>query len=115
MHVGFVLVVVVWLVVIFRNLEFENDQQAHQQSQLQILRSAHQGIVDTMTSIYNTFSADGHEVCSVFLSFTPSEIFLHFSNLLWDIYIIQILKNKEALFFIRNCRNTDHTSYLTSN
>lgn len=69
-HIGFVgCTVGVSVVVIFRNLEFENDQKAHQQSQLQILRSAHQGIVDTMTRIYNTFSDDGHEVCSVFLSF----------------------------------------------
>lgn len=51
--------------VVPRNLEFEDDQRAHQQSQLQILRSAYQDIVDIMTRIHNTFSNDGPEVGAV--------------------------------------------------
>uniref|UniRef100_UPI0037E8313A dynein axonemal heavy chain 2 n=1 Tax=Semicossyphus pulcher TaxID=241346 RepID=UPI0037E8313A len=47
---------------VYRNLEFEDDQKIHQQSQLQILRSAHQNIVDIMTRIHSTFSKDGPEV-----------------------------------------------------
>ncbi|XP_070785989.1 dynein axonemal heavy chain 2 [Enoplosus armatus] len=47
---------------VYRNLEFEDGQKAHQQSHLQILRSAHQEIVDIMTRIHNTFSNDGPEV-----------------------------------------------------
>ncbi|KAK1890151.1 Dynein heavy chain 2 axonemal, partial [Dissostichus eleginoides] len=45
-----------------RNLEFEDDQKKHQQSQLQTLRSAHQDIAEIMSHIHNTFSNDGPEV-----------------------------------------------------
>lgn len=55
------------LVVILRNLEFEDDQKAHQQSQLQILNKAHKNIVDIMSRIHNTFSQDGPEVCVLFV------------------------------------------------
>nr|XP_040043942.1 dynein heavy chain 2, axonemal isoform X1 [Gasterosteus aculeatus aculeatus] len=47
---------------VYRNLEFEDDQKAHQQSQLQILNKAHKNIVDIMSRIHNTFSQDGPEV-----------------------------------------------------
>nr|XP_020476144.1 LOW QUALITY PROTEIN: dynein heavy chain 2, axonemal [Monopterus albus] len=55
---------------VYRNLEFEDDQRAHQQNQLRILRRAHQEIVDIMTRIYNTFSNDGHEVQEQWLTYT---------------------------------------------
>ncbi|XP_070711337.1 dynein axonemal heavy chain 2 [Pempheris klunzingeri] len=55
---------------VYRNLEFENDQMAHQKSQLQILRSAHQHIVDIMTRIHNTFSNDGPEVQEHWVTYT---------------------------------------------
>ncbi|XP_075307002.1 dynein axonemal heavy chain 2 [Odontesthes bonariensis] len=47
---------------VYRNLEFEDDQRAHQQSCTQILRSAHQDIVDIMTQIHSIFANDGAEV-----------------------------------------------------
>ncbi|KAF3697610.1 Dynein heavy chain 2, axonemal Axonemal beta dynein heavy chain 2 Ciliary dynein heavy chain 2 [Channa argus] len=53
-----------------RNLEFEDDQKAHRQSQLQILRSAHHEIVNIMTNIYNTFSDDGLEVQEHWATYT---------------------------------------------
>lgn len=74
----------VYPVAILRNLEFEDDQKAHQQSYLQILRSAHQEIADIMTRIHSTFSNDGPEVCAVFFRYSfnicsiPSEMLLHF-------------------------------------
>ncbi|KAM3621055.1 uncharacterized protein V6R79_005381 [Siganus canaliculatus] len=43
---------------VYRNLQFEDDQAAHRQSQLQILRSAHQGIADKMSTIHSAFSSD---------------------------------------------------------
>ncbi|XP_073321620.1 dynein axonemal heavy chain 2 [Pagrus major] len=55
---------------VYRNLEFEDDQKAHQQSQLKILRSAHQDIADIMTRIHNTFSNDGPEVQEHWVTFT---------------------------------------------
>ncbi|XP_068166166.1 dynein axonemal heavy chain 2 [Antennarius striatus] len=48
--------------VVYRNLEFEDKQKAHQQRQLQILLSAHQDIVKLMIHTYKTFSNDGPEV-----------------------------------------------------
>ncbi|KAM6908918.1 dynein axonemal heavy chain 2 [Xenentodon cancila] len=47
---------------VYRNLEFEEDQRAHQERSLQILRSAHQDIVDIMTQIHHIFADDGVEV-----------------------------------------------------
>ncbi|CAJ1086733.1 dynein heavy chain 2%2C axonemal-like [Xyrichtys novacula] len=55
---------------VYRNLEFEEDQKAYQQTQLQTIRSAHQGIVDTMTRIHSTFSKDGPEVKEHWVKFT---------------------------------------------
>lgn len=73
MHIGFLywLLLVCFLCCCFfhRNLEFEDDQKAHQQRRLQMLRSTHQNIVDIMTGIHNIFSNDGPEVRAVFLSF----------------------------------------------
>lgn len=45
-----------------RNLEFEEEQESHQQSQMKALRSAHHSIVDFMTQIYAFFSKGGPEV-----------------------------------------------------
>ncbi|KAM6908086.1 dynein axonemal heavy chain 2-like [Lycodopsis pacificus] len=55
---------------VYRNLEFEDDQKTHQQSQLQILRSAHQNIVNIMTSIHKIFSNDGPEVQEHWVTYT---------------------------------------------
>nr|XP_029501164.1 dynein heavy chain 2, axonemal-like [Oncorhynchus nerka] len=46
---------------VYRDLEFEGDQQAHQQAQLQRLHSAHQDIVAIMSRVYETFRTDGPE------------------------------------------------------
>nr|XP_019958870.1 PREDICTED: dynein heavy chain 2, axonemal [Paralichthys olivaceus] len=54
----------------YRDLEFEEDQKAQQQSQLQILLSAHQEITEIMTRIYNTFSHNGFEVQGHWLAYT---------------------------------------------
>ncbi|KAM9836557.1 LOW QUALITY PROTEIN: dynein axonemal heavy chain 2 [Aulostomus maculatus] len=56
--------------ILYRNLEFEDDQRAHLQSQLQILHSAHQSIVDIMRRIHNTFSNDGPEVQEHWVTYT---------------------------------------------
>ncbi|XP_060896803.1 dynein axonemal heavy chain 2-like [Labrus mixtus] len=55
---------------VYRNQEFEDDQKAHQKSQLQILRSAHQDIVETMNRIHSTFSNDGPEVHEHWVHYT---------------------------------------------
>ncbi|XP_027143976.1 dynein heavy chain 2, axonemal isoform X2 [Larimichthys crocea] len=55
---------------VYRNLEFEDDQKAHQQRCLQMLRSTHQNIVDIMTSIHNIFSNDGPEVQDHWVTYT---------------------------------------------
>ncbi|XP_028992315.1 dynein axonemal heavy chain 2 isoform X2 [Betta splendens] len=55
---------------VYRNVEFENDQKAYQQRQLQTLRSAHQEIVDLMTHIYSIFSEDGYEVTEHWVTYT---------------------------------------------
>lgn len=56
-------------------MEFEDDQQAHQLSQLQILRSAHHDIVKAMILIQKTFANDGPEVCAARFSQTSSLLF----------------------------------------
>ncbi|TMS02261.1 Dynein heavy chain 2, axonemal [Larimichthys crocea] len=55
---------------VYRNLEFEDDQKAHQQRCLQMLRLTHQNIVDIMTSIHNIFSNDGPEVQEHWVTYT---------------------------------------------
>ncbi|XP_042367999.1 dynein axonemal heavy chain 2 [Plectropomus leopardus] len=55
---------------VYRNLDFEDDQKAHQQSQLQILHSAHKEIANIMTRIYNIFSNDGPEVQEHWVTYT---------------------------------------------
>ncbi|KAM8760834.1 dynein axonemal heavy chain 2-like [Acanthopagrus schlegelii] len=55
---------------VYRNLEFEDYQKAHQQSQLKILRSAHQDISDIMTRIHKTFANDGPEIQEHWVTFT---------------------------------------------
>ncbi|MEQ2167671.1 hypothetical protein GOODEAATRI_006510 [Goodea atripinnis] len=52
-----------------RNLEFEDDQESHQQSRLQTLRSTHLEIVHIMTQIHSIFAKDGAEVGTSFLCF----------------------------------------------
>ncbi|KAF7654720.1 hypothetical protein LDENG_00065830, partial [Lucifuga dentata] len=47
---------------VYRDLDFEKDQKAHQQRHLQVLRSTHREIIDIMIHIYKTFSNDGPEV-----------------------------------------------------
>lgn len=91
--------------VILRNLEFEDDQKAHQQSQLKILRSAHQDIADIMTRIHKTFANDGPEVCAAFDLFSgsiPSEMCLHFEKVvirhIYKIVILDLLCNRAAQF-----------------
>lgn len=54
--------VVVCIYFMLRNLEFVDDQKAHQQSRLQILCSLHQDIVNIMTHIHSIFADDGVEV-----------------------------------------------------
>ncbi|KAM9855172.1 dynein axonemal heavy chain 2-like [Aulostomus maculatus] len=54
---------------IYRNLEFEDDQKAHQQNQLKKLHSAYQDIVDIMTCIHKNFSNDGPDVHSYWMSY----------------------------------------------
>lgn len=49
--------------MVYKDLEFEQDQQEHQQSQLRKLKTAHQDIVDIMSRIYKTFRNDGPKVC----------------------------------------------------
>ncbi|XP_034551682.1 dynein heavy chain 2, axonemal-like [Notolabrus celidotus] len=55
---------------LYRNLEFEEDQRAHQQSQLCTIRSAHQGVVEAMICNYRNFSNDGPEVQEHWGNFT---------------------------------------------
>ncbi|KAM7366101.1 hypothetical protein PAMP_015569 [Pampus punctatissimus] len=55
---------------VYRNLDFEDDQKTHQQNHLQILRSAHQHIVNIMTRIHNTFANDGPEVQEHWVTYT---------------------------------------------
>ncbi|XP_036403568.1 dynein heavy chain 2, axonemal [Megalops cyprinoides] len=56
--------------MVYQDLEFQEDQHAHQESQLQRLRSAHQDIVSVMARIYETFRSDGPEVQQHWVSYT---------------------------------------------
>ncbi|XP_068615161.1 dynein axonemal heavy chain 2-like [Brachionichthys hirsutus] len=56
--------------VVYRNLEFQDAQKAHQQKQLRILLSAHQDIVQLMTRTYKTFSNDGPQVQDHWATYT---------------------------------------------
>ncbi|XP_076026906.1 dynein axonemal heavy chain 2 [Genypterus blacodes] len=55
---------------VYRGLEFEEDQKAHQRSHLKILYSAHRDIIDIMTHIHKTFSNDGREVQECWVTYT---------------------------------------------
>ncbi|KAJ8389320.1 hypothetical protein AAFF_G00121850 [Aldrovandia affinis] len=55
---------------VYQDLEFEEDQRAHQQNQLQKLGSAHQDILNIMSRIYQTFRSDGPEVQERWVSYT---------------------------------------------
>lgn len=48
---------------VYKDLEFEQVQKEHQQSQLRRVNSAHQDIIDIMNRIYETFCNDGPKVC----------------------------------------------------
>lgn len=47
------------------DLEFQEDQQSHQHSQLLRLQNAHQNIIKNMARVYGTFHLDGPEVVCV--------------------------------------------------
>ncbi|XP_071375886.1 dynein axonemal heavy chain 2, partial [Centroberyx affinis] len=55
---------------VYRDLEFEDDQRAHQQKQLQTLRSAHQDIVNIMSRVHDIFRNDGPEVQQHWVTYT---------------------------------------------
>ncbi|XP_072544049.1 dynein axonemal heavy chain 2 [Salminus brasiliensis] len=55
---------------VYRDLEFENDQQVHQQSQLLRIKAAHQDIVNIMSRVYETFRSDGQEVQQHWVTYT---------------------------------------------
>ncbi|XP_047186413.1 dynein axonemal heavy chain 2 isoform X2 [Scophthalmus maximus] len=55
---------------VYSDLEFEDNQKAHQRSQRQILLSAHRDIIEIITRVYNTFSNDGPEVRENWLAYT---------------------------------------------
>ncbi|XP_064181287.1 dynein axonemal heavy chain 2 [Anguilla rostrata] len=57
---------------VYQDLEFQEDQQAHRQSQQLRLRSAHHDIVSVMTRIYETFRSDGPEVQEHWVSYTEN-------------------------------------------
>ncbi|MCJ8731422.1 hypothetical protein PDJAM_G00199410 [Pangasius djambal] len=55
---------------VYKDLEFEEAQQEHQQSQLRRLKTAHQDIVDIMSRIYETFRSDGPKVQQHWVTYT---------------------------------------------
>ncbi|XP_028269691.1 dynein heavy chain 2, axonemal-like [Parambassis ranga] len=55
---------------VYRNLEFEDDQKVHQQSQLKIIQSAHHAIADILTHLNRIFNTDGTEVQEAWVAFT---------------------------------------------
>ncbi|KAL0970220.1 hypothetical protein UPYG_G00238880 [Umbra pygmaea] len=55
---------------VYRDLEFERDQQAHRQAQLQKIQAAHQDIVATLSRVYQTFRNDGPEVQQHWVEYT---------------------------------------------
>ncbi|CAN9505279.1 unnamed protein product [Ophioblennius macclurei] len=55
---------------VYRNLDFEDAQKAHQQGSLEMLRSAHDGIVDIMTEVHSIFVNDGPEVQEYWVTYT---------------------------------------------
>lgn len=59
---------------VYKDLEFEQVQQGHQQSQLRRLKTAHQDIIDIMSRIYEIFHNDGPKV-RVGLIFQPGSFF----------------------------------------
>ncbi|XP_051799543.1 dynein axonemal heavy chain 2 isoform X2 [Acanthochromis polyacanthus] len=55
---------------VYRHVEFENVQNAHQQRQLQILHSAHEEIAHIMTRTQSSFSDAGPAVQKLWVTFT---------------------------------------------
>lgn len=85
-----------------RDLEFEDEQKAHQQSQLQILHTAHQNIVDIMMSIHNIFANDGPEVFVVsFCHSCPvdAEMFLScvFKMYCVTVYLLFVIESNDEM------------------
>lgn len=48
--------------IVYRDLEFQEDQKKHQHSQLLRLQAAHQDMVNILARVYMTFQTDGPEV-----------------------------------------------------
>lgn len=48
---------------LYKDLEFQQDQQMHQHNQLIRIKAAHQEVIDIMRRVYQTFCKDGPEVC----------------------------------------------------
>ncbi|XP_058251926.1 dynein axonemal heavy chain 2 isoform X2 [Hemibagrus wyckioides] len=55
---------------VYKDLEFEQVQQEHQQSQLRRLNTAHRDIIDIMNRIYETFRNDGPKVQQHWATYT---------------------------------------------
>ncbi|KAK3546101.1 hypothetical protein QTP70_022875 [Hemibagrus guttatus] len=55
---------------VYKDLEFEQVQQEHQQSQLRRLNTAHQDIINIMNRIYETFRNDGPKVQQHWATYT---------------------------------------------
>ncbi|XP_035375794.1 dynein heavy chain 2, axonemal [Electrophorus electricus] len=55
---------------VYRDLEFEEDQQSHQQSQLLRLQAEHHDIVSILNRVYETFRTDGPEVQQHWVTYT---------------------------------------------
>ncbi|KAK1153304.1 dynein heavy chain 2, axonemal [Acipenser oxyrinchus oxyrinchus] len=55
---------------VYKDLEFEQDQQGQRDSVLSKLQSIHQDIVNTMACTYETFKNDGQEVQQHWLNYT---------------------------------------------
>ncbi|KAK2860339.1 hypothetical protein Q7C36_004505 [Tachysurus vachellii] len=55
---------------VYKDLEFEQVQKEHQQSQMRRVNSAHQDIIDIMNRIYETFCNDGPKVQQHWVTYT---------------------------------------------
>ncbi|XP_043099095.1 dynein axonemal heavy chain 2-like [Puntigrus tetrazona] len=55
--------------MVYGDLDFQEDQQSHQHSQLLRLQNAHQDIVKIMARVYGTFHLDGPEVQQHWVSY----------------------------------------------
>ncbi|KAI2662835.1 Dynein axonemal heavy chain 2 [Labeo rohita] len=55
--------------MVYGDLEFQEDQQSHQHSQLLRLQNAHQDIIKNLARVYGTFHLDGPEVQQHWVSY----------------------------------------------